>query len=137
MNRTEFESALKTLIAQAGTRTSNQGCLACDRWERSTDSTFCTDCKGVSRCHYCARSEDCADSSHLTACTGCRSSTHCVASDRCSGCAYVVRSVSCVGCTYCFGCVGLHKKDFHILNEPHDRTTYFAKVAQLTRELGL
>jgi len=33
--------------------------------------------------------------------------------------------------------VGLHKKDFHILNEPYDRTTYFALVASLSRELGI
>jgi hypothetical protein len=137
MNRTEFESALKQLLAEAGSRTSNQGCLSCDRCERTTDSTFCTDSKGLTRCSYCARCEDCVDSSHLTGCQGCLSSTQCVASQRCTGSAYLVRCVGCVGCTYCFGCVGLHKKDFHILNEPYDRTTYFAMVAKLTRELGL
>jgi hypothetical protein len=48
-----------------------------------------------------------------------------------------VKCIGCVGSTYCFGCVGLHKKDFHILNEPYDRAAYFAKVAALSRELGL
>jgi len=45
--------------------------------------------------------------------------------------------VGCVGCTYCFGCVGLHRKDFHILNRAYDRATYFAEIAKLARELGL
>jgi len=137
MNRTEFESALKKLVAEVGARSQNQGCLQCDRCERSTDSTFCVDCKAVTRCNYCVRCEDCVDCSHLTACAGCLSSTHCVASQRCTSSAYLVRSVGCVACTYCFGCVGLHRKDFHILNQPYDRATYFAEVAKLTRELGL
>jgi hypothetical protein len=137
MKRIEFESALKKLLADADARKANQGCLACERCERSTDSTFCVDCKGVTRCNYCVRSEDCVDSSHLTGCRGCLSCTQCVGAERCTGSAYLVRSTACVGCTYCFGCVGLHKKDFHILNEPYDRTTYFATVAKLTRELGL
>ena len=28
-------------------------------------------------------------------------------------------------------------KDFHILNQPYDRSTYFAMVEKLTRELRL
>jgi hypothetical protein len=51
--------------------------------------------------------------------------------------AYLVRCIGLSGCTYCFGCVGLSKKDFHILNEPHDRQTYFEKVAELRRALRL
>jgi hypothetical protein len=62
---------------------------------------------------------------------------HCVDCERCSQCAYVVRSIQLTGCTYCFGCVGLTRKDFHILNEPHDRRSYFAITQRLTRELGL
>lgn len=48
-----------------------------------------------------------------------------------------MRSTLCTQSSYLFGCVGLHKKDFHILNEPYDRQTYFATVARLSRELGL
>jgi hypothetical protein len=137
MHRAEFESALKKLVAEVGARSNNQGCLACERCERSTDSTFCIDCKAVTRCNYCEGCDDCVDSSHLTGCTGCLGCSHCVASQRCTGSAYLVRSVGCVGCTYCFGCVGLHKKDFHILNEPYDRAAYFELTAKLSRELGL
>ncbi|AKF85427.1 hypothetical protein MFUL124B02_12280 [Myxococcus fulvus 124B02] len=40
-------------------------------------------------------------------------------------------------CNYCFGCVGLAKKDFHILNVPFPRTEYFKVVGKLRKELGL
>jgi hypothetical protein len=33
--------------------------------------------------------------------------------------------------------VGLAKKDFHILNRPYDRKTYFEIVGKLTKELRL
>jgi hypothetical protein len=49
----------------------------------------------------------------------------------------LVRSVSVSDSNYCFGCVGLSGKDFHILNEPYDRSTYFEITRRLLRELGL
>jgi hypothetical protein len=137
MNRVEFEAALKKLTASAGAREDNQGCVGCERCVRSADSMFCVDCKSVTRCQYCTRCEECVDCSHMTGSSHCLSSTHCIACQRCTASAYLVRSVGCVGCTYCFGCVGLHKKDFHILNEPYDRATYFEITARLSRELGL
>jgi hypothetical protein len=48
-----------------------------------------------------------------------------------------VRSAACVGCAYCFGCVGLSRRDFHILNEPYDRATYFELSGRLARELRI
>jgi hypothetical protein len=48
-----------------------------------------------------------------------------------------VRCASLSGCQYCFGCVGLSGKDFHVLNEPYDRKTYFALIARLAKELAL
>jgi hypothetical protein len=57
--------------------------------------------------------------------------------ERCIGSAYLVRCVGVSGCTYCFGCVGIAKRDFHILNEPYERQEYFALVAKLSRELRL
>jgi hypothetical protein len=137
MNRTEFEAALKKLTLEVGSRVGNPGSLVCDRCERCADSTFCSDSKGLARCHYCTRCEDCVDSSHLSGCAGCLSCSHAVASQRCTGSAYLVRCTGCVGCNYCFGCVGLHRKDFHILNQPYDRATYFAEVERLSKTLGL
>jgi len=48
-----------------------------------------------------------------------------------------VRSVDCTGCTYCFGCVGLVRKDFHILNVGFNRQEYFQITQRLRKELGL
>jgi hypothetical protein len=42
-----------------------------------------------------------------------------------------VECEACNDCTYCYGCVGLSKKEFHILNVPYDRKAYFALVKQL------
>lgn len=137
MNRAEFENAYRQLVASFGKQTHNVGCLACEDCERSTDSTFCKRCKGVTRCHYCDGCVDCTDSSHCTRCTGCLGCTHCIESERCIGSAYLVRCVGLSGCTYCFGCVGLSKRDFHILNEPYDRKTYFEIVGKLMKELRL
>lgn len=128
---------MKTLLVNAEHNTENIGCVACVQCERCVGSTFCSDSKGLVRCHYCT------SSARLTDCTHCRSSSdllacnHCIASERCARSSYVVKSFDCEGCTYCFGCVGLSKKDFHILNRPYDKATYFALTAQLMRELGL
>jgi hypothetical protein len=40
-------------------------------------------------------------------------------------------------CNYCFGCIGLSRKDFHVLNRPLSRTEYFQVVEKLRRELGI
>jgi hypothetical protein len=39
--------------------------------------------------------------------------------------------------TYCFGCVGLSKKDFYILNVPFSRQEYFELTKKLRRELNI
>jgi len=79
----------------------------------------------------------CIDCSHCKACVGCMGCSHCIASERCTQSAYLVRCVGLSGCSYCFGCVGLAGRDFHILNEPYDRSSYFAMTAQLARDLRL
>jgi hypothetical protein len=136
MNRSDFEARLKALLVDRSTANANVGCLACERCERSTRSTFCADCKEVTRCHYCRSCRDCIECSHCERAVGCLSCSHCIDCERCASSAYLVRSTACTGCTYLFGCVGLHGKDFHILNEPYDRETYFSLVASLSRELG-
>jgi hypothetical protein len=42
-----------------------------------------------------------------------------------------------VDCTYCFGCVGLGKKDYCILNEQYDRDEYYKITGELKRALGI
>ena len=137
VNKSEFETRLRALTQSHAAVAQNEGCVACDRCQRCTRCTFCRDSERLVRCHYCMACNDCIDSSHCRSCTGCFGCTHCIASERCSQSAYLVRCVGLSGCSYCFGCVGLAGKDFHILNEPYDRSTYFSLTAQLTRELGI
>jgi hypothetical protein len=39
-------------------------------------------------------------------------------------------------CNYCLGCVGLSHKDYHILNQPYDRSAYYELSRQLLRQLA-
>ena len=137
MTGPEFEAALRKLVSGATRTSANVACVGCERCERCSECTFCVGSKGLARCHYCDACSDCTDCAHCARSTGCLACQHCVESDRCIGCAYLVRSVGCSGCTYCFGCVGLSRRDFHILNEPYDRATYFETTARLARELRL
>jgi hypothetical protein len=137
MTRNEFETELRRLLSEHGARTGNQGCVECTGCELCIDCSFCRASKSLLRCHYCVDCERCSDSTH---CRGGReliSCHHCTAAERCRSSSYLVRSVDCDGCTYSFGCVGLSRKDFHILNKPYERSAYFALVTRLSRELGL
>jgi hypothetical protein len=133
----DFEAALRKLMNTARSERANVGCVACERCEQSSECTFCVDSKSLTRCHYCSKCESCTESSHCIACRSCRGCKHCVDSDRCTASAYLVRCLDCSSCNYCFGCVGLYKTDFSILNQPYDRTTYFALTARLSRELAI
>jgi hypothetical protein len=70
-------------------------------------------------------------------CTALHDCAYCVRSDRCTRSNYLVLSTSCSECTYCFGCVGLTKADFHILNVKYTRSEYFRIVKSLEEELGI
>jgi hypothetical protein len=131
-----FEERLRELLA-ASTSQGNEACIECRGCSASSHCTFCTDSDRLVRCHFCTRCVDCFECSHCRDSRGLVACQHC---DDCEGCArsaYLVRSVGCSGCTYCFGCVGLSQRDFHILNEPYERSEYFAIIARLRRELGL
>jgi hypothetical protein len=135
MNGAEFEERLSKLARAHESATANVNCVACERSERCSDSTFLKDCKNVTRSNYCTSCVDCTECSHTSASTGCLSCSHCERCERCLSSAYLVRCIACIGCTYCFGCVGLSNKDFHILNEPYDRQAYFTRIAELRRSL--
>jgi hypothetical protein len=137
MTGTEFEAAFRKLLASEGNKRDSTGCIACERCVGATDSTFSVDCAQITRCHYCTKCERCTDCSHCSGSRDLNESSHCIDSERCSRSAQLVRCVGCVSCTYCFGCVGLARKDFHILNQPYDRTEYFAVVERLKRELRI
>jgi hypothetical protein len=132
----EFERRFRALLTEHSGST-NRSCVQCARCSGCSACTFCDDCERLVRCHYCTRCALCSDSSH---CTGSRNlihCSHCAHSENCVDSSYLVRCVSLTGCSYCFGCVGLSQADFHILNEPYERSDYFALVRQLTRDLRL
>jgi len=131
LTRTEFEAAFKALRADYAARQDNVSCIGCEHCSRCTESMFCIESQGLVRCQYCTRSIDCTDCAHCQRSTACLRCTHCDDCERCTASAYLVKSIGCNECTYCYGCVGLSKKDFHILNQPYDRQTYFAIVAAL------
>jgi hypothetical protein len=137
MRASEFEAQFRELGRAYAAVRDNQGCFDCVGCERCTSSTFCRDSKNLVRCHYCVQCSDCTDSSHGRRCTGCLACHHCVSCERCTQGAYLVRCVGLMACSYCFGCVGLSNKDFHILNQPHDRKTYYEITGRLMREMGL
>jgi uncharacterized metal-binding protein len=70
-------------------------------------------------------------------CVGCHDCAYCVRTENGTRSNYLVLSRNCSECSYCFGCVGLSKKDFHILNVKHSRSEYFRIVKSLQAELGL
>jgi len=137
MTGAEFEAALRKLLSAAERSSDNVACLACERCERCRECTFCVASKGLARCQYCTGCDECIDCSHCVQCRGCSACQHCTRSERCVGSAYLVASTSCAGCTYCFGCVGLSKRDFCVLNEQYDRAAYFELTARLMRELRI
>jgi hypothetical protein len=132
----EFERSFRALLAGLEP-SANQGCVECVRCSGSAGCTFCRDGDRLIRCHYCVRCALCNDSSH---CQGSRNLTHCshcLDSESCIDSSYLVRCVGLTECTYCFGCVGLTRADFHILNQRYERAEYFALTRQLSRELKL
>jgi hypothetical protein len=136
MDKTTFEARFRELLTTFQKTTGNSGCLACEGCESCVDCTFCKKCTKTTRSHYCVDCHGCTESSHCTRSRDLHGCMHCSDSERCRSSAYLVRSVDCSGCTYCYGCVGLTRKDFHILNEPYDRSTYFDMVKKLDRALG-
>jgi hypothetical protein len=137
MTPSEFEARLRELIASRAGTVANPSCIECEACQSCLTCTFCRSSVGLVRCHYCVDCGDCTDSSHCRKCTGCLGCKHCIACERCTGSAYLMRCVGLSGCSYCFGCVGLSNKDFHVLNEPYERSAYFALTNALARKLGI
>jgi hypothetical protein len=110
----------------------SHGSTACDNCSR------CMFCEGCTACHACNYAVDCLDCTRLThalRCDRCHNGTHLTDCLRCHDSAYLVRCTDCVSCTYCLGCVGLVGKEFHILNQPVDRKTYFKVLKALGQDL--
>jgi hypothetical protein len=137
MSRREFEAELDRLVRAYARDAENPGSVRCEGCRRCESCMFCVDCE---ECYRCTHSRGCRQSTHLTQCVdcvACHDCAYCVSSEHCIRSSYLVLSRACSECTYCFGCVGLAKKDFHILNVKYTRSEYFRIVKSLQSELGL
>lgn len=137
MNRAEFLSELGKLQRAYESELPCTGCLSSTNVRGSSHCMFSHNLTGCHYCTHCNGCDDCTNLSHSSGCTSCHQSAYLIDCGGCSKSAYLVRSVACIECTYCFGCVGLSKKDFHILNVKYKRDEYFKQLKVLKRELGL
>ena len=137
MDPKEFQRRLKALEHDFQHNPINNLGHQLDICTRCTHCVFCRDCDRCYRCAYC---QHCTDATNLTHCRECAACHHLANSVQCHGCinsAYLLLCRDCAECHYCFGCVGLNRKDFHILNEPYSRADYFRIVNQLVNALSL
>jgi hypothetical protein len=133
----EFEARYRELLAAQQGAIENERCVQCEHCRGCSSSTFCRHSQQLVRCHYCVECEQCTDCSHCQASQGLLSCHHCVDTRSSMGCTYLVRCSAMAQCNYCMGCVGLSNRDYHILNQPYDRSTYFELSQQLLRQLRL
>jgi hypothetical protein len=131
MNRSEFDAELARLQRAFGAAEQNLGSFRSERCTGSVHCMFCEDCRNCYRCTHCKSCEATTGSGHCLRCVGCHDCSHCEDTIACTHSAYLVRCSFCTDSNYCFGCVGLAKKEFHILNRPYARSEYFAMVKAL------
>ena len=131
MNRSELETEYARLLREFGKSEKNVGSFRSEGCAGSMYCMFCTGCRNCYRCTHCQDSEATTGSSHCRRCVGCHDCSHCEDALACTHSAYLLRCAFCSDCNYCLGCVGLQKKEFHILNHPYTRSEYFALVKSL------
>ena len=132
----DFEARYRELVLGVAKHSRNESCMECERCRACSGCTFCKDSERLVRCHFCVRCVMCTESLHCRGSRGLIGCQHCVDCDSCTQSSYLVRCVALSSCQYCFGCVGLSGRDFHVLNEPYDRKTYFELTQRLARELN-
>jgi hypothetical protein len=137
VTKEEFLTEYQQLVGAYVEGSDNVGCVECSDCKGCRDCVFC---KGCVRCYRSRYSNDCAESlllTHCERCRDCRSLAYCQDCDHCGDSNYLVYCRSCFECDYCFGCVGLARQDFCILNKKYSRSEYFRQVAELRQALGL
>ena len=137
LDKRRFLEELNRLASSFAADPGNPGSYACKSCVRCANCMFCEGCVGCYGCTHCVSCEQCNNCSHCVDSKSLNACAYCVQSENCANSAYVYFSKSLADCTYCFGCVGLSKKDFHILNVPFSRNEYFELTKKLKRELGI
>lgn len=137
LSRRDFERAFNALVKEIDAARENPGSYRSEECVRCYDCMFTTGSTDCFSCTYCGDCEGCSDCTHCHRCTNCHASSYCVDAVNCNKSSYVIHSRNCYECVFCFGCVGLVKKEFHILNQPYPRKVYFQLVAELKDAFGL
>lgn len=130
MDLSDYQRQLAAL-RRATPSKENIGCMACEECIGCQSSMFCLRSSHVRASQYLHDCADCVETSHSRDCKRMVRSSHCDGCEGCNGSAYLTDCQNMTSCTYCYGCVGLVGKDFHVLNQPYDRETYF----RITRAL--
>ncbi|OGZ98535.1 MAG: hypothetical protein A3C07_01130 [Candidatus Sungbacteria bacterium RIFCSPHIGHO2_02_FULL_47_11] len=116
----------------------------------NSSGNYMTDCKNCKNCYFLETSEDCSyvhrgaknkDSQDLTGMWGgnlcyeiCQlmdGGYRLVYSNYCTNCRNSEYLDFCVDCEYCFGCVGLRKKKFCVLNKQYSEEEYGRIVGKI------
>lgn len=121
-------------LTQLERSSDDRGNLGSYRSETCRNCSHCTFSEGCVDCHACnyaVDSEGCSHCTKIRDCVQCHQSSQLVDCRRCVSSKFLEHCSDCAECTYCYGCVGLVRKEFHILNEPYDRKTYFRVVKAL------
>lgn len=135
LNAQQFEARYLELLRSHAQGHDNDGSVNCEHCRGCTACTFCRHSQHLVRCHYCVECEQCTECSHCHASRGLLACHHCTDTQSSIGSSYLVRCAGMAQCNYCFGCVGLSHKDYHILNQPFDRSAYFELSRRLMRQL--
>ena len=137
MDAKEFQRQLTALEHRFDTDPVNNKSHGLTDCTRCSSCVFCT---GSDRCYKCSYCSQCVNSTNLTHRSSCISSHNMANSVECTNCtnsAFLVQCKDMTECNYCFGCVGLSRKDFHILNEPYSRSEYFKITDKLFKTLRI
>lgn len=137
VNKREFDEAYRQLqrsYESAGENTMSYNVTSC---RHCAACHFCQGCEACYRCTYCNDLVTCSHCTHCERSENCHSCAYCLECKNCSGSQYLILCEACSDCTYCFGSIGMQKKDFHILNEPYDRTAYFEITKGLKKAFGI
>lgn len=129
-----FHKELEALARENADR-GNPGSYRTENSVNCTACTFSDGCRDCHACNYAVDSEGCSHCTKITRCTACHASSQLVDCVRCVDSHFLEHCRDCAECTYCFGCVGLVRKEFHILNQPYDRKTWFKVVKALRASL--
>lgn len=104
------------------------------------------DVKKCQDCYYLydevLNDKDCVDCSHIHNSELCYDCMTIDFAYSCNHCFWLTNSSDCdycymvFGCKHCFGCVHVRQKEYYILNQPYEKEEYFAKVAEIKKDLA-